>query len=534
MATGCFTALKDCLPWFDFSDPYEPMCGCANLQIEKSGLFSVPENSTVCLMFPSWLCKFFTGAADLFLTPFLLVIHFVRIYLFPAVTTTVFHLIERFICTLNCCSFGFLDVFYPPNDRSVGVKDNIKPHTCENLDLWHRGIFYVLCGCLGRNKIEWVRAKDLSESDDSKVSLFKGDVEAEDIGQGNLGDCWLLASLAAIAERHPRLIKEAFLTGRTSLCGYYKLKLYDTVNGTPRWRVITIDDYIPVKAGSKSPMFSQPNNNELWVLLMEKAFSKILGSYQGLTGGFSRFPFSALTGNDCVEYEWTGHCYSLTNTTGRYENQKDRGAENDRDAPKELLIENMHNVLSHGLKHDMIATVAVNNAVDGLVSHHMYTVLNACTTKNGEVKLVQMRNPWGREGEWTGPYSDKDSKTLGWKPDSGFVVDLLGVGKRGVDHASTDDGLFWMPLDDLARRAHGLFCLCAVSDSMASMRLDMHEDMGECGPCYGCMEGGCSFCLKCEGTKALWCPQQRSTASMVNSFSKGNSLADLLGCDSPC
>ena len=315
MAAACFKAIGDCIPWFDFRDPYEPMCGCANLQIEKSGLFSVPADSTVCLLFPSWFCKFFTGAADLFLTPWLLALHFLRIYLFPAVTTTVFHLIERFICALNCCSFGYLDVFFPPNDTSIGNNSDIKPHSCENLDMWHRGIFYVLCGCLGRNKTEWMRAKDLSKSDDEKVALFKGDVSAEDIGQGNLGDCWLLASLAAIAECHPRLIKEAFLTGRTSLCGFYKLKVFDIINGTPRWRVMTIDDYIPVNKGG-TPIYSQPHENELWVLLLEKAFAKILGSYDLLTGGFSRFPFTALTGNDCVEYNWEGHNFVLTNTSG--------------------------------------------------------------------------------------------------------------------------------------------------------------------------------------------------------------------------
>ena len=537
MAAACFKALKECIPWFDFTDPYEPMCGCANLQIEKSGLFSVPNDSTVCLLFPSWLCKFCTGAVDLFLTPWLLALHFIRIYLFPAVTTTVFHLIERFICTLNCCSCGYIDIFFPPSDNSVGIdKDDTKPHTCENLNLWHRGIFYVLCGCLGRNKYEWVRAKDLAErTDENKVALFEGEVEAEDIGQGNLGDCWLLASLASIAELHPRLIREAFLTGRTSLCGYYKLKLYDTINGTPRWRVFTIDDYIPVLTGTKSPIFSQPNNNELWVLLMEKAFGKMLGSYQGLKGGFSRLPFSALTGNDCVEYSWSGsdNKYRLYNSSFRYEGQ-DKSVESDRNAPKELGLDEMYNVLSSGLKNDMIATVAVMHDVDGLVGKHMYTVLNACTTNSGSVKLVQMRNPWGRAGEWNGPYSDNDRSTHGWKPDSGFVLDLLGAGEKGVKNATTDDGLFWMPLEDLAHRAHGLFCLCAVSDSMANMRLEMHEDMGECGPCYGCVEGGCSFCFQCEGAKALWCPQRRSTASMIKDFSKGNSLSDFVNCDSMC
>ena len=73
MATACFKAIGDCLV---LQNPYEPMCGCANLQIEKSGLLSVPADSTVCLLFPSWFCKFFTGAVDLFLTPWLLALHF--------------------------------------------------------------------------------------------------------------------------------------------------------------------------------------------------------------------------------------------------------------------------------------------------------------------------------------------------------------------------------------------------------------------------------------------------------------------------
>ena len=46
----------------------------------------------------------------------------------------------------------------------------------------------------------------------------------------------------------------------------------------------------------------------------------------------------------------------------------------------------MYNVLSSGLKNDMIASVAVMQDVDGLVGKHMYTVLNACTTNNGECK----------------------------------------------------------------------------------------------------------------------------------------------------
>jgi hypothetical protein len=240
------TGWRACIPWFDYTNPYRPCCNCANCQLEKNCLLSVPPDSTVCLCIPSFIARIFTGAADIFLTPWLLALHYMRIYFIPAVTSTIFHLIERFICTLNCCSCGYTDYWYPPNDRTVGL-DESRPHTVENLNLWHRGIFYVLCGWIANNKVEWVRAKNLSESEDSKVALFKDDIEPGDIYQGDLGDCWLMASLAAIAERHPHLLRDAFLTGRVSLCGYYKIKLFDIINGTPRWKVITIDDYIPVR-----------------------------------------------------------------------------------------------------------------------------------------------------------------------------------------------------------------------------------------------------------------------------------------------
>lgn len=518
--------IKSCIPQVDCTNPYQPGCNCSNCQIEKNGLLSVAPDSTCCICIPSWIGKLLTGAADVFLTPWLLVLHYMRIYFIPAVLTTVSHLIERFICAFNCCRFGYTDYSYPPNDRSIGLKKpENTPHTVENLDMWHRGIFYALCGCMGSKDIEWIRAKDLGDAKDSeeRVQLFKGDIDPADIYQGGLGDCWLLASLSAIAERHPELIRDSFLTGRVSLCGYYKIKLFDIVNGTPRWKVITIDDNIPVDS-NKKPMYSQPKDNELWVLLMEKAFSKILGSYSFLKGGFSRIPFAALTGNDPIEYKWSSNCYTITNTSGGTDSAI---------APRELTVDQMYHVIERGITHDLIITVGVSEGVQGLVSGHMYAILNACThTPSGgnPVHLVQMRNPWGTEGEWKGPYSDRDFDTKGWKPDSGFVIDVLGTAKKGVENATEDDGLFWMPLDDLARRAHGLICLCAVSDSMATTRLNMHEDFGECGPCYGAMEGGCEFCCMCKGVSHLWCPQRRSTADMVRAYSEGNTLA-ALGCD---
>ena len=67
--------------------------------------------------------------------------------------------------------------------------------------------------------------------------------------------------------------------------------------------------------------------------------------------------------------------------------------------------------------------------------------------------------------------------------------------------------------------------MCAVSENMSSLHLDVHEDMGVCGPMYGMCEGAVSFCACCHGAMNLWCPEERSTLEMVVAF-KNESVSD--------
>ena len=43
-----------------------------------------------------------------------------------------------------------------------------------------------------------------------------------------------------------------------------------------------IDDYIPV-GDDAQPYFSRNHGNELWALLLEKAWAKVHGSYERIT-----------------------------------------------------------------------------------------------------------------------------------------------------------------------------------------------------------------------------------------------------------
>lgn len=67
-----------------------------------------------------------------------------------------------------------------------------------------------------------------------------------------------------------------------------------------------IDDHIPVHKrewyhNEARPLFSKPNGNELYILLLEKAFAKFAGNYEELDGGHSAHAWTTLTG--CEEIE---------------------------------------------------------------------------------------------------------------------------------------------------------------------------------------------------------------------------------------
>ena len=50
------------------------------------------------------------------------------------------------------------------------------------------------------------------------------------------------------------------------------------------WRQVCIDDRVPCFTDG-GPIFSQSHGNELWVVLMEKAYAKSYGSYGNIETG---------------------------------------------------------------------------------------------------------------------------------------------------------------------------------------------------------------------------------------------------------
>lgn len=112
--------------------------------------------------------------------------------------------------------------------------------------------------------------------------LFDG-IEPNDVAQGKIANCWLMAAVSAVAEFSDFVRNSLFSShpenSLSSDCKY-TIRLYDFKQ--KQMTNITVDDYIPVDEHdwlyNPQPLFAQSNGNEIYINIIEKAFAKYAGS----------------------------------------------------------------------------------------------------------------------------------------------------------------------------------------------------------------------------------------------------------------
>lgn len=96
----------------------------------------------------------------------------------------------------------------------------------------------------------------------------------------------ILSSLAEVPSR----ISNLFITDRTNENGIYAVNVWK--NGERK--EVVIDDYFPCLFNE--PCFTKAEGNELWVLILEKVWAKLHGSYERIEAGFAHNVMTDLTG----------------------------------------------------------------------------------------------------------------------------------------------------------------------------------------------------------------------------------------------
>ncbi|KAK0122001.1 hypothetical protein ONS95_010268 [Cadophora gregata] len=277
-----------------------------------------------------------------------------------------------------------------------------------------------------------------------RPTFLADELSPADVKQGSLGDCWLMASLTALANMD---------VGIQRICVEYdtKIGIYGFVfHRDGEWIISTIDDKLFLKSpdwdspsvqrhlleqtdredveleygktyqsGSQSLFFAQcRDQNETWLPLLEKAYAKAHGDYASLQGGWIGEGLEDLTGGVTTELLTS----DILDTDEFWNNEILK-------VNTEFLFGCSTGLLDGGY-----------GSRDGISEGHAYVIMEAREISTGQ-RLVKLRNPWGKgkKGNWEGAWSDGSKE---------FTPEL----QIELNHNFGSDSVFWISYQDLLRK----------------------------------------------------------------------------------
>ena len=260
-------------------------------------------------------------------------------------------------------------------------------------------------------RYSWAKLSEVRDT--SKLNVLRDSKYLkDDVVQGELGDCYYLSSLAALAE-NPDNIKNIIKNTKIS-DGYFEATVY--IHGEPVQ--IIVDDSFPVANASKIAFAGiNENSGNIWPLILEKIWAKCNKSYEDIIPGNSADAFEFLTPAPIDTFY---HTQEISSTL--FKKIQDASNEN------HIILADITETKNTNL--DTLSKM-------GLITNHAYSVIGTAVLKkpNGsEIQLLKMRNMWGTN-EWIGDWSDQSLK---WTQEF----------KRAVGLQNKEEGVFWMSYDD--------------------------------------------------------------------------------------
>jgi len=265
---------------------------------------------------------------------------------------------------------------------------------------------------------KWERPQD--------QALFGDNAFTTDPRQGNIGDCYFISAMSVAGQKN---IESVFLKNELQQnpeTGAYIIRFYflnDPVE-------VIIDDLLPKDGQGNWSFCNSDSGNNLWPMLLEKAYAKLHGGYDKIIAGKVSYALSELTG-------------------GYPEELKLSTAQKNIETFWNSLIKFKENgyLLGAGTPENPMGDRAISD--EGIIQGHAYAILSLDEFESE--RLIKLRNPHGSGGvEWRGDWSDNSFK---WTEKA----------KKLLKPEAKEDGIFWMSLDDFVYEFKALY-VCRIFD----------------------------------------------------------------------
>jgi Calpain family cysteine protease/Bacterial Ig-like domain (group 2) len=203
-------------------------------------------------------------------------------------------------------------------------------------------------------------------------SLFVNGPSYTDMFQGELGDCYLISSLGALAKSNPSVIDNMIIPNGDNT---WTVRFYES-DGVPDY--VTVDRALPTEYGylvyADMGSLATNSQNELWIPLVEKAYAQWnetgqegredgTNSYGSIESGNPGVVFDQVLGNQSADYLPT------TDPTNLVEPE----------------------LISAITANKPVTASTYDNPGNGLVGNHVYTVIGYDSASD----TFLLYNPWG-------------------------------------------------------------------------------------------------------------------------------------------
>ena len=162
---------------------------------------------------------------------------------------------------------------------------------------------------------------------------------------------------------------------------------------------MTIDDYLPHLKDTKTKFLfaNKAKNGAVYTPFLEKIWAKVNGNYEIVEGEFGGSPTEGIS--------------FLTNVPAKYYKISDVSGINNNP-------ESAWKVIKEADEKHYIITCSTGSGADttrnvyGLANGHAYTIIGAHEIRDANNNLLhqlyKIRNPWGIDGDYNGPFRDSD------------------------------------------------------------------------------------------------------------------------------